>query len=437
MKSFIINLSKIESSAASAIRLKEQLEQFGMTAELFEGTYGNDAARQMEQEGRAMHAWGIKGPPDDPDIVNLSLPKLGSPGVKGCFYSHYNLWKKCVELDEPIIIWEDDILISRPYIPVEWDDVLVLAIGHPKKSWRYLPLLEDPTGPPGSVDYRYASMPGCCGYAIKPHAAKHLLEVYANTYLPADNAINKFHITIQIHNYLMGIAMIKKDGKDSLTRTKFWNEKLYSTYVISNKPDKFPAIKERISPELITYFDGTGYSSFSALVNDCVAKSPYETVIVMSDKVLPVEENVKKLLSLLDQGYAFVGLYRLGFFGFRKELLRQIGMFDERFVGGGYEDDDFYIRLKEADLAMYITHEVEYTKNASSWNYSRSAIHFNKKWGDIHTAQAIHRTMPEDIYKYNLGKSIPVNFLTWEHSVIGPSKAKKYIGYPIIDEGNQ
>lgn len=224
MKSFIINLSKIEASASTAVRLKTQLEKFNMSAELFEGTYGNDAVKIMEDENRVMHPWGIKGPPPA-GYVDVSLPKPGAPGVKGCFYSHYRLWQRCVELNEPIIIWEDDIMLSRPYIPVEWDDVLVLAIGHPKKSWRYMPFLESPEGDPASVDYRYVSMPGCCGYAIKPHAAKKLLAVYEKTYLPADNAINKFHVNIQIHNYVMGIAMIKKDGKDSLTRTKFWNNK--------------------------------------------------------------------------------------------------------------------------------------------------------------------------------------------------------------------
>jgi GR25 family glycosyltransferase involved in LPS biosynthesis len=67
-------------------------------------------------------------------------------------------------------------------------------------------------------------MPGCCGYAIKPHAAKILIETYSNTFLPADNAINKYHVEIEIHNYIMGMALIKKDGKKSLTRTNFWNK---------------------------------------------------------------------------------------------------------------------------------------------------------------------------------------------------------------------
>jgi glycosyl transferase family 25 len=138
--------------------------------------------------------------------------------------SHYRLWQKCAELDEPIIIWEDDIVLTRPYLPVDWQDVLVVALGHPKKSERYLDYLEKPTGDPEAMPYRNSSMPGCCGYALKPHAAKKLVETYSNTYLPADNAINQHHVIIEIHNYIMGTALVGKNIKKSLTRTNYWNK---------------------------------------------------------------------------------------------------------------------------------------------------------------------------------------------------------------------
>lgn len=220
MKSFIICLSKIESSLATAEKLKKQLEDFDMPVELFEGTYGTDAVKIMEEEGRTLHPIGVKGyiDPESPDAQ-----KMQSPGVKGCFYSHFRLWQKCVELDEPIIIWEDDIVLRRSYDPIEWEDILILALGHPTKSDRFMHFLENPEGDPEAAEYKLSSMPGCCGYAIKPHAAQILLDTYEKTFLPADNAINRAIIKMQIHNRVMGIALIKKDGKKSLTRTEFWN----------------------------------------------------------------------------------------------------------------------------------------------------------------------------------------------------------------------
>ena len=219
MKSFIIHLSKIDSSLKTALNLKKQLEEFNMPVELFEGTYGTDAVGMMIAEGRTIHPIGIKGTIDTTDS---KLAKMMTPGVKGCFYSHYRLWEKCVEMNEPIIIWEDDIVLQRPYIPVEWRDILIVALGHPAKSEKYKHFLDSPSGDPKAENYYQSSMPGCCGYAIKPHAAKKLIKTYKKTFLPADNAINKNTVEIEIHNYIMGIALTKKDGKKSLTRTNYW-----------------------------------------------------------------------------------------------------------------------------------------------------------------------------------------------------------------------
>ena len=223
MKSFIITLSKIEASLATATNLKKQLESFNMEAELFEGTYGWDAVQMMEDEGRTLHPVGIKGASPNAWSDEKQKAKVSVPGVKGCFYSHYRLWQKCIELNEPIIIWEDDIVLSRPYIPIDWKDVLIVALGHPAKSTKYMKYLDDPEGDATAAVYKQTSMPGCCGYALKPHAARTLVETYSNTYLPADNAINVHYVTLQIHNHVMGKALITKDGKKSLTRTSFWD----------------------------------------------------------------------------------------------------------------------------------------------------------------------------------------------------------------------
>lgn len=219
MKSFIICLSRIPASLKTATELKENLENTGMEVELFEGTYGSDATRLMEEEGRTIHPFGLKGPLDP---GSRDANKISTPGVRGCFLSHFNLWKKCVELNEPIIIWEDDIILHRGFQEVEWNDVLILALGHPMKSPRWMHLLESPEGEPRALPYTSPSMPGCCGYAIKPHAAKKLIDTYEKTFLPADNAINRNIISMQIHNYIMGIAIV--DGKKSLTRAKAWKD---------------------------------------------------------------------------------------------------------------------------------------------------------------------------------------------------------------------
>jgi GT2 family glycosyltransferase len=214
----------------------------------------------------------------------------------------------------------------------------------------------------------------------------------------------------------------------------------YSCYVISNKPHLFENIEKSLYPEPVKYFDGTGYESFSKLVNSCAAAASTEIVIIMSDKVLPTAIDVFKAVSLINQGYGLVATYRFAFFGFKKQLFRQIGMMDERFVGGGFEDDDMYIRLHEANIAMYVTEEVPYTKSSSSWNYDLSRLHFINKWVDTEnplydptaklSAEFIKRKLNEEILQYQLGNDIPTEFLTWERTVAIPTKSRKYIQGP-------
>ena len=200
---------------------------------------------------------------------------------------------------------------------------------------------------------------------------------------------------------------------------------MHSSFVISNKSFLFSEIEKSISPELVSYFDGTGFDSFSKLVNTCVETADTEIVIIMSDKVRPSKDNVDKVVNLLNDGYALVALYRFAFFGFKKELFRRIGPMDERFVGGGYEDDDFYIRLREANLGIYINEEVRYLKSTSSWNYSYSKSHFENKWLSPNSPGKLVRNLDEEKYNYNLGESIPTKFLPWKDSVIDAWRVRK------------
>ncbi len=224
MKCFIICLSKIPTSLETAIKMQSVLDRFGMPNELFEGSYGNEIRESYKKLNRRYHPWNFKHGPDHifPDDFR---DNQGSPGEMGCFDSHYRLWKKCVELNEPIMIFEDDVKFVREYQPVEWNDVLITVFGNPTKSAKYYHYLTEPTGNPRAEEYRQASMPGTPGYAIKPHAAKKLVDMYENTFLPSDNAMNSYIVKIQVHSHIMGRALVGEDGKKSLVRGKgnFWD----------------------------------------------------------------------------------------------------------------------------------------------------------------------------------------------------------------------
>lgn len=222
MKSFIICLSKIESSYNNALELQKSLKEINIHAELFEGSYGAVIKEEYLKKGKKRHPWGLKGErrpfrEEDRNLENVA------PGEIGCFDSHYRLWKICVESNEPFMIFEDDVKIYRQYYPIEWQDVLSIAFSHKSKMALYIDYLENPVGLPHAANYRQATMPGLGGYIIKPHAAKILVDTFKETFLPADNAIHQDLVKIQLHSYMIGRAKTKQEGNVSLIKTAVWN----------------------------------------------------------------------------------------------------------------------------------------------------------------------------------------------------------------------
>jgi GR25 family glycosyltransferase involved in LPS biosynthesis len=216
MKTFIISLSKIDISIKNAIELQSNLKNFNINAQLFEGTYGNDAIKIFNKENRIAAPIIFK---------NKLIPaeKTNLPGAMGCFYSHLRLWNKCVNLNEPIIIFEDDVIIVRKFVPVKWTDVLILATSWHGLAKRYYKYLEFSNEEPKAVEYHYNCVPGTAGYAITPEAARKLLKKYKNSYTLADHAINKDIVNIEIHNKLMGKSKTISEGNFSLVDTDLWN----------------------------------------------------------------------------------------------------------------------------------------------------------------------------------------------------------------------
>ena len=201
----------------------------------------------------------------------------------------------------------------------------------------------------------------------------------------------------------------------------------YSIWLLTHKHEYFNDIQKRIEPEKLNLFDGSNSISFSKLINDCISQSNTEINICMSYKAQPTFEHIQKTLNLLDKGYAFVALYRFGFFSFKKQLFREIGPMDERYPWG-FEDNDFYIRLKEADLAAYITTEIPFLNLPSSRsNYDSGFEHFKKKWGINHDkAGEVTRQLQEELYNYDFGSSIPCKWLSSNFNNIQGYNPNKY-----------
>lgn len=195
----------------------------------------------------------------------------------------------------------------------------------------------------------------------------------------------------------------------------------YEIIIPSHRPQLRLETQLHLSGFNTRVFDGTGYPSFAKLINDCIVSSCFENIIICNDKARPTKTHIQRLLFMLNTGWGLVGLYRFGFFAFKKDLIRKIGFFDERYLGGGYEDNDMILRLKEADISYYESEEIPYNYLPTSWHYetnSPAKEFYYIKWelkGDIYI-----RRLPEEEYGYDLGPSHNTVFSSFTASVLLP-----------------
>lgn len=97
-KIFVINL---ESSIERKENISRQLDELSLSFELFSAV-----------DGRTSPPHPLLKYYND-NLSQTYRAKTLSPGQLGCYASHYLLWKKCVELNKPIIVIEDDALLFK------------------------------------------------------------------------------------------------------------------------------------------------------------------------------------------------------------------------------------------------------------------------------------------------------------------------------------
>lgn len=119
-KTFVIAIKDHLISEQQLNDCLKSAEKYDWHVEIFWGINGNTVSSET---------WASQG-------LRLRTDKFISdkPGVQGCFLSHYVLWNKCVELDEPIIILEHDAIIQQPWAPILLENSIVKLHRHYKRK---------------------------------------------------------------------------------------------------------------------------------------------------------------------------------------------------------------------------------------------------------------------------------------------------------------
>lgn len=185
MRVFIINLARSADrkeamqKRINELYLKDKTLKSKLSFEFFEAIDGKDEANLKAFDEYI-----------DDKKANLLRGGALSSSEKACFASHLMLWKKCIELDESIIILEDDVIFKNEFLEFidefinsPYDFVRLMAL---KKLKGVVYLNEHHI-----LTTRRAS--GTQGYLLRPAAAIKFLKK-AKFFYPLDDYMDKFFL---------------------------------------------------------------------------------------------------------------------------------------------------------------------------------------------------------------------------------------------------
>lgn len=191
MKAFaiVIRGHNTSESAFGALVSSSQGVQNDFSIERFDASTPDNAEAKLKEYNLRWN-YPVKGSVLDPwtELRKSAYGERNPLRRVACSISHFELWKKCVELNEPIIVLEHDALFTtkldpKPLIESEFG---VISLNSPiqatfafqtydaiiqsrKEELQPVPMLASKEVPQG--------LPGNSAYFIKPFAAKHLIEL--------------------------------------------------------------------------------------------------------------------------------------------------------------------------------------------------------------------------------------------------------------------
>lgn len=198
MKTYVITLSSNKSSFNQADKLVNSSIDVGneFPIEKFLASEPKDVEDQMKQFAiRWNYPWNGKQINDIASGLVKTGYQTADPNKRvACFLSHYRLWKRCVEIEEPILVLEHDAFFTKK-LDIQGLDKShfnIIAINEPQpgatpkaQDYRdYVIRQADGVGIPCVVKVPYvksmehpAGLPGNSAYYIKPKGAEKLLDL--------------------------------------------------------------------------------------------------------------------------------------------------------------------------------------------------------------------------------------------------------------------
>lgn len=198
MRIFVISLKNSFERRAS---IEQQMANYGLSFEFFDAI-----------DGRIDPPHPLFKNYDYTKRLWLTSGRMPMRGELGCYASHYLLWQKCIELNEPIIILEDDVTISENL------GIYLSILKEKTNAYGFL-RLESEVGKcrffpkENAVNYTISFMDnnwgGTQAYSISPISAQKLIKGSQTWSMPVDNYVGCSYIH-KMPSYLFSPSMIEK-----------------------------------------------------------------------------------------------------------------------------------------------------------------------------------------------------------------------------------
>lgn len=180
---FVINLA---SSTARKASIAGQLAGLGLAFTLFPAVDGR------KEEHRLFGKY-------DNELNQHYRGKALSKGQLACYASHYLLWQKCIELNHPIIVLEDDALLyPGPFLEIvnNLDSLAhrfdcIRLFDNKRKSFSSRKVFALNTVEIHRFNKGHLST---TGYFLTPNGAKKLLQHSEHWYMPVDLYMDRYWV---------------------------------------------------------------------------------------------------------------------------------------------------------------------------------------------------------------------------------------------------
>lgn len=170
MKAYVITITDLDLSVKTAQRCIESARNVGINVELFTAITPKDDLEKLCNAEKI-----------DRRLFNSKYSR--KENTTACFLSHYFLWRRCIELNETLLILEHDAVFISPLENFSFDKLV--SIGKPSFGTYNTPTRG--LGPLVSKDF----LPGAHAYLLKPEGAMALIKQASQRAAPADVFMNK------------------------------------------------------------------------------------------------------------------------------------------------------------------------------------------------------------------------------------------------------